>query len=346
MLSAWVKAPFEVDLRDLPVPEVGPDQVLVRVEACGVCGTDLHYARTFAKEWMPLGHEAVGVVEKVGPGVSEDWLGKKVLALNYTACGQCEACLNGHWEHCLNMPTYMEEERGWQAGMSEYLLLRADMVYEYEGLSPVHAAFVEPLSVALDLVTVADIPLRGDVAVFGPGPIGLAAVRLCKLKGARRVFLTVPSRKTARHRKRAEVGEKMGADEIIFADEEDPAEKVLSICPKGLDRILVTAPPKTIPQAIKMCRFGGNVSYIGIEFGPGAVVPIDLNELHFRKAQLRASHAIPDVRFPLCFDLMRSKAVDPELLVTHVFPLRDAAKALEVANSQDEPVIKVVVDCS
>ena len=346
MLSAWVKAPFAVTLRHLPVPEAGLGQVLVRVEACGICGTDLHFARTFAQELMPLGHEAVGVVEKVGPGVSEEWLGKKVLALNYTACGQCEACLNGRWEHCLNMPTYMEEEKGWQAGMSEYLLLPADMVWAYEGLSPFQAAFVEPLSVALDLVSVADIPLGGNVAVFGPGPIGLAAVRLCKLKGARHVFLTIPSRQMARHRKRAEVGEKMGADVLIFVDEEDAVEKVLALCPDGLDRILVTAPPKTIPQAIKMCKFGGNVSYIGIEFGEGAVVPIDINDLHFRKAQLRASHAIPDVRFPLCVELLRSKAVDPELLVTHVFPLQEVAKALAVANSQDEPVVKVVVDCS
>lgn len=346
MRSAWVRTPFEVAIRDSAIPALNPGEVLLRVEACGLCGTDLHFARGVAASWMPLGHEAVGIVEKVADARDAHLIGKRAVALNYTACNNCEACKNGDWAHCLSMPSYMEESQGWQAGVADYLILPQNMVHPYANLDPILATVTEPASVAMDLVETAGVPLGADVAVFGPGPIGLLAVRIAKLKGARRVFATVPNLLTKRSRKRAEVAKAMGADEIIDLGTENLFERMKELCPSGVDRVLVTAPPRTLPDAVRIAKFGGVIGYIGIEYGAGAMVAFDANEFHFKKLELRASHAIPDIRFPKILTAFQDRAIDPAPLVTHVFKLADAAQALKVADSKDEPVIKVVIDCT
>ncbi len=345
MRSAWVRRPFEVELRDVAVPDLKPRQVLVKVEACGICGTDLHFARGRAESWMPLGHEAVGIVEKVADPGDDTLLGRSVVALNYTACNQCEACKNGDWLHCTAMPTYMEEAQGWQAGVADYLVLRNDMVYPYDGVDPIHATLTEPMSVALDLVETTGIPFGSTVAVFGPGPIGLLAARIARLKGARRVLVTIPDLDSERHRKRAEAAISLGADEVIDLSRGGVGDQVQALCPGGVDRVLITAPPRTLPDAVEAAKYGGVIGLIGIEFGRGAIVEFDVNEFHFKKLELRASHAIPDVRFPKILESFQDLRVDPSVLITHVFKLKDAAAALRVADSKGDPVIKVVVDC-
>lgn len=349
MLSAWIQKPMKVTFREEPTPEPGRGEVLVRIQACGVCGTDVDYGQDRADDPIPLGHEAVGVVEKIGIGVRPELLGKDVIVQNYVPCNRCENCLNGQWNYCLDMQSYMEPGQNYyQAAMADYMILSQEMVCEYDptGLNPEAVTLAEPLAVALDMVTEAQIPLRGDVAVFGPGPIGLMAVKICKMQGARRIFLTVPSSKSPRHLKRAEVGEKMGATDIVFLDQVDPVEHVMAACPNGLDRVLVTAPPKAVPDAIRMIKYGGIISFIGVTFAGDEVVPLDLQLLHFRKAQLRSSFAVPDIRWPLALDLLRSKEIAPDLLISHTYPLRNAQDALVMAAACDEPVLKVVVNCN
>jgi L-iditol 2-dehydrogenase len=137
----------------------------------------------------------------------------------------------------------------------------------------------------------------------------------------------------------------MGATEIIFLDRTDPVEQVLSMCPTGLDRVLVTAPPKTVPDAIRMIKYGGIIGFIGVTFAGDETVPIDLQLLHFRKAQLRSSYAIPDIRWPLAVDLIRSREIDPDLLISHVYPLKEVDRAMQMAAAKDQGVLKVVIDC-
>lgn len=348
MLSAWIQKPMTIVWREAPTPEPAAGEVLVRIEACGVCGTDVDYGQDLAEDPIPLGHEAVGIVESVGAGVSRDLQGKHVIVQNYVHCNVCENCLNGKWDQCLNMSSYMEADQPYyQAAMANYMLLPQRMVCEYDptGLTPEAATLAEPLAVALDMVAEADVPLGGDVAVFGPGPIGLMAVKLCALRGARRIFLTVPTSTSPRHRTRAQLGQQCGATEVIYLDRTNAAERVLEVCPAGLDRVLVTAPPKTVPDAIRMIKYGGIISFIGVTFAGDAVVPVDLQMLHFRKAQLRASFAVPDIRWPLALDLLRSKTIDAELLITHVYPLAKIEHAMHIAAASTEPVCKVVVDC-
>ena len=340
MRSLWGKAPFQFQMRELPTPEPGPGEVVVKVAACGICGTDLHFLR-HNEDWTPLGHEVAGTIAAVGPYVNRWQGGEVVIVENHTGCGVCEQCKNGRALYCQNLTTYMED----RAGFADYLRVRADMVqvYDAKALTPRQAALAEPLTVALDLLQRADPDLNDEVAVFGPGSIGLMITRLAKLRGARRVFLTGSNRSTPRGRHRLEVGRRMGADVVLADAEDDVVAEIKAAVPQGVDRVLVTAPPRMLLQAFEIARFGAIIGFIGIEFGEGGKVTFDVNAFHFEKLQLRASHAIPNHYFPLALDLLARRVVDPEALVTHTFPLAEVERAFQMAASPEEEAVKVVI---
>lgn len=340
MRALYGKAAFQFQWRDVPKPEPQPGQVLVRSQAGGVCGTDLHFLR-YNEEWTPLGHEVVGIIEQVGDGVDPARVGDTVIVENHAGCGVCEQCKNGRSQYCESLTTYMEE----QAGFSDYLVVRHDMVHHYDGerLSVVHACLAEPLTVALDVTLRADPELNDEVVVFGPGPIGLMATRLAKLRGARRVFLVGSNRSTPRGIHRLEVGRRMGADVTLGYQEDDVVGEILSAVPRGVDRVLVTAPPRTLTDAFEVSRFGGIIAFIGIEFGTGGNITFDANEFHFKKLQLRASHAIPNHYFPMAIDLLSRRAVAPEPLVSNTLALDEAERAFKTLIDPQEQAVKVVL---
>lgn len=340
MRALFGKAPFQFKWEEVPVPEPGPGQVLVRVTAGGICGTDIHFLR-HNENWTPLGHEVVGVVERTGEGVGGVKASDPVIVENHAGCWVCRECKNGYPQYCENITTYMSD----QAGFSEYLLVRHDMVHRYdtEKLDPVSACLAEPLTVALDITLRADVRLNDEVVVFGPGPIGLMAVSLAKLRGARRVLLVGSNASTPRGLHRLEVGRKMGADVTLSYDKDNVVEAILALAPQGVDRVIVTAPPRTIADAIKVTRFGGIIAFNGIEFGPGSQITFDANEFHFKKLELRASHAIPNHYFPMAIDLLYRRAIDPGLLISHVFGWEEAERAFQTVIDPQEEAVKVVI---
>ena len=161
-----------------------------------------------------------------------------------------------------------------------------EVVVPFEGLSFAVASLAEPLGVAVDLTEVVDIRMGDDVLVVGLGPIGLMALRLAKLRGARKIYAAARSHSV----KRIETALAFGADEIIYTDK-TPLE-TYEFERDGVDRVLVTAPPATIPSTFKAARTGGVIGYIGIEFGPGATIAFDANEFHSRSCScaLRMPH--------------------------------------------------------
>lgn len=344
MKAVWGKAPFQFQVRNIPQPNPSPVEVLIKIEACGVCGTDVGLAKNGATGWMPLGHEAVGVVEDIGSQVNNVKVGDKVVVENHTACGGCESCKNGDYVYCQDLRQFQYPSPNAQAAFAEYICLHQSMVDVYDKLTPLQATLAEPLTVAMDLTLRVDIPLNGEVVVFGPGPIGLMTVKIVKLQGARRVFLCGLSHTEPRESYRLMVGKKLGADITIGVKEVDVVDTIKKYVARGVDRVLVTAPPQVIPQTIRITKFGGIIGYIGINWSKtGGLVNLDLNELHFRKLQLRSSHAIPNSRFPIALDLLQRKVIDPDKLITHTFKLEETEKAIKTAASPMEKAIKVVI---
>jgi len=336
MKAAFVKVPLQVELRDVPVREPGLGEVLVRIRSCGICGTDLHIARKLAGDWCGIGHEVAGEVERVGPEVVGLKPGDKVMVENCTFCGSCTNCKNGHVELC-SSSLGMDD----QVGAAEYITIGQQSLQAFEDIPFEHVVLTEPLGVALDVTALADVPLNSTVCVMGPGPIGLMAVKLAKLKGAKTVILTGNSHSV----RRLALGQEMGADEVVRADQTDVVAWFAERYPQGVDRVIATSPPKTLLDAVKITRFGGVIAFMGLDFGGQERVTFDVNEIHFKRLQIRASHAVPNLMFPIALDLIKRGVIDASRLVSHVFPLEQASEALSTAANDKANAVKVVLRC-
>ena len=334
MKAAYVKVPFSVEIRDIPIPQLAGDEVLVRVSACGVCGTDLHNARDLAREEaLPLGHEFCGLIEKTGSGVTDFQPGDRVIVENHTALGRSAAAKNGDLADSSDLYITMS-----QPCMAEFVKTHVLALHRNPRLPPEAGALAEPLTVALDLVESSGIGLGSTVAIFGAGPIGLMALKLALLKGAALAVVVQPSHSKAR----IALAQKLGAQRIVLSDREQVAHSLKEQCPEGFDRILVTAPPSALPAAIEAARFGGIVTFNGISYAQPQV-SFDANAFHFKRLQLRATHSIPNLRFPMAIALLERKDIDAADFVTHTYPLREVSQALQTAERDKEHVIKVIV---
>ncbi|MEW5815026.1 MAG: zinc-binding dehydrogenase [Spirochaetota bacterium] len=336
MKAVYVKVPFHFDIRDIEVPVPKPDEVLVKIEAGGICGSDVDRCSIEAVDYVALGHEVVGTVAEMGSNVHHLRKGDKVIIENCTPCGICERCKNGEAADC--------EFENWiyfqpQPGFAEYLCVHKNSLYPFDGLSFEEAALAEPLTVAMDLVDVAAISLNNNVAIFGPGPIGLMAVKLCKLRGAKNVYLIGLSCDTARLR----AGREMGADMTLEADKVNVVDYFKKEAPRGVERILIAGPPKTLLDGVAIARYGAIISLIGIAHGGEEMVTLDINDFHFKKLQLRASFIVPNMGFPTALDLLKRKVIDPALLISHRFKMSEVEKAFRTMVEQKEAVIKVVL---
>ena len=334
MKAYYVKAPMHFELRDEPVSPLQPDEALVEVKACGVCGWDVLVSQVVAKDWMPVGHEFAGCVAAVGSAVRGFSVGDSVVAENSTYCGICEQCKRGNVVHCTNLDHYRAA-----GAFASVVKVR------YTGLYPMTdtyraAALAEPLTVAIDMVEAAEIPLSGSVAVFGPGPIGLMICRLALLKGAARVYLTGHSHSTARWN----AARQIGVTDCIYVDKQDVVSFIKNREPKGVDRVLITAPPATVADAVQITRFGGIICYNGIKFDDNKNIVLDGNQFHFNRLQLRGVHSIPNLGWPQALDLLQRRVIDPDLFITQVFPFSKVPEAIQLAATNRTDTIKVMVD--
>lgn len=333
MLAAYVKAPFQFQLREVPIPQVRDDWALVKVEACGICGTDLHAARSEARDWQPFGHEIAGVVAEVGGHVSTVKEGDRVVLESGSFCGHCNDCRNGRVDLCNKAPNYWANE---SMGFAEYILAPKECLVTFEGLDFEIASLVEPLGVSFDMTHTADVQLGDEVLVLGLGPIGLMSIALARRRGAARIYAA-----DILGGRRAAAAQVLGADEVHVLS--GKTLKEIPFRKGGVDRALVSAPPRVLPEVMQVMRCGGVISYIGIEYGPGSVISFDANEFHFRKLQLRASFASPALYFPRCLQMLVDGHVDGKVVISHTFPLERIEEAMKLLRDAPDQTLKVVI---
>ncbi len=288
MRAVYVKAPFEFDVREVEMPRPGAGEVLVDIRACAVCGTDMHIADHEAEDWQTFGHEVAGVVVETGAFVTTCRPGDHIVVESSSFCHTCDNCRNGEVDKCTNRFSLSDDLD--YKGYGDYMIIPQEAAIPFEGLDFKDACIAEPLGVALDLFYTADVRLNEDVAVIGLGPIGLMAIALAKRAGARNVYAI---QRSGRSKARIELAEKLGA-QVLLTSETDLASYPF---PRGgVDKVLDTASPSTLPQAFGITNFGGIVAFLGIDFGPGGTVTFDANYFHLKKLQLRASFAAPAAR--------------------------------------------------
>jgi len=330
--ALYVRPPWEPELRALELPDVPPaGEVLLRVDACGICGTDLTTAGRKAKDWQALGHEVAATILAVGSGAPHLSPQQTVVLESSSFCGRCELCRDGRVDLCRKAPHFWGRPA---MGFSTHMLVPASCVVPYAGLDPAVACLAEPWGVAYDLVKTADIQMGERVCLVGPGPIGLAALALARHQAPARL-VSVGRSSTAR---RQEIAARLGA-ETRTVDGPLDREKELA---GAFDHVLLTAPTACIPPALSLLAYGGRLTYIGLAEGSGAIT-FDAENFHFRKLQLRASFASPAIYFPAVLRLLAAGILPGAELVSHRFPLRDAGDALVLCRERKPETLKVVI---
>jgi L-iditol 2-dehydrogenase len=329
---------LDIEEREREIAAPGEGRLIVKVRACGVCGTDLNFLRDWTGDAMALGHEIAAEVVEIGPGVKDLRPGDRVIVEDCTLCGTCNDCKSGHPEFCRSM--YSIEG---QPGMGQYLSVLRNSLVKFEGLDFVPASLTEPLAVSLASVINADIPIGGSVVVLGNGPLGLMSAMLARTRGAGFIAISGHPADTPLHTARLRAAEKAGFDMVIQSGKESLEERIKGRFPAGVDRVIVSAPPENMPDALKIVRFGGTVTFYGLHLGGKSVVPIDVNDLVFRKITLVPTFAEPAINFPVSLRLLKEGLIDPQALITHAFPYAQARVTLKGLLEGTLPAVKAVM---
>jgi L-iditol 2-dehydrogenase len=318
-----------IEILDLAVPEVGEADILLKVRAGSLCGSDVHiYEWTPGYEWMPLpltiGHEFSGEVVKVGAKVATVAAGDRVTAMPMMPCSRCSLCQVGKGESCLSRLTLGLRTDG---AFAEYVRLTAGATLFKlpENLSFEAAALCEPLCVALKAIDLSGIKLGERAAVLGPGPIGLLTLQLLKAVGASLIMMAGTSADGGR----LEIARRLGADVIVEVEKEDPVRNAMDLTGTGLDFVFeASGDPRSIPQGLNMVRPGGKVILIGIHSGPATFNPTEL--VRAKKSIIGAYGYEPET-WQRALALLSSRRVAVEAMITHRVPLAEAQKGFELA---------------
>lgn len=329
---------IEIEEREIELGDPGFEEVIVKLHACGVCGTDLNFLKQWTDAPMPLGHELAAEVVEVGPGTPSVKVGDRVVLEDCSQCGYCADCKNGRTDLCQNMYTFND-----QSGMGQYMRLRHNNLVPFTDIPYEEACLTEPLSVCLNSVRTANIPFNGSVAVLGCGPLGLMTARVAQLFGAGRVIITEADTRSVVGKARFEKARQWGFDQVIDTQGEDVEAAVKRHCPQGVDRVIVSSPPESIYDALKIIRYGGVITFYGLHFGGRSKIEVDINDLVFRKITLQPYFAEPAVNFRVSLDLIRTGRVPVRDLISHTFERNEARDLFTAIIEGKQPVIKAVM---
>ncbi|PSJ53081.1 zinc-dependent alcohol dehydrogenase family protein [Kumtagia ephedrae] len=323
--------------RDIAKPVPGPDDLLVRVEACGICGTDRHLFRGEfpSKPPVTLGHEFSGIVEAVGSGVSGFAVGDRITGDPNIACGRCPHCQNGRVNLCRSLQAIGIHRDG---GLADYVIVPQKQAFALPAsLAPTHGAFCEPLACCLHGIDIAAIKAGSSVVVLGGGVIGLLVVQLARLAGASTVILS-----TRQASKRA-LAEELGATATVDPSASDVIGQVAGpdgLVPGGVDVVIECAGVRdTVEQAPRLVRAGGTVVILGV-MPQGEKVEIEPFDLLFRELRVLGSFINPFVHRRAA-ELIASGTIKVEKLVSRQVSLDEAPQV--IANPPGPGEVKVLV---
>jgi L-iditol 2-dehydrogenase len=329
----------DVRIERMPVPEVGPGEVLLRIEASGICGSDVMEWYRLDRAPLVLGHEIGGQVVAVGEGVDQFRPGDRATAAHHVPCNTCHYCLNGHHTACetLRRTTFHP------GGFAEYVLLPAINVDRGTFLLPDEltyedATFVEPLACVLRGQQAANLQPGNSVLVIGSGIAGLLHIMLARALGAGRIMATDISPY------RLEAATRFGAEVVLRAEEDVPARVRQINSGRLADRVIVCTGARSANlQALDSVERGGTILFFA-PTDPGVTLPLSINEFFFRNdITLTTSYAGSPADHQTAIELIRAGRVPVREMVTHRLPLAETGEGFRlVAEARD--CIKVVIE--
>jgi L-iditol 2-dehydrogenase len=342
MKALLLSAYGHLKMQDLPKPTPGPDELLIQVAACGICGSDVHgYDGSSGRRIPPIvmGHEAAGIVIAVGADVSGFMPNDRVTFDSTVFCGACVYCRRGDVNLCNRRQVIgvscTEYRRA--GAFAEFLTVPARVAYRLpDGLSFPEAAMLEAVSVALHGVAVSQLKRNETVLVVGAGMIGLLLLQAARAAGAVRVYIADVDET------RLKLAAELGADETILASNPTWTEQILNATDgDGVDVVLeAVGREETIAASIDCVRKGGTVTLVG-NIAPQIVLP--LQKVVSRQIRLQGSCASAG-EYPQAMELMANKVIEVAPLITAVAPLSDGPSWFKRLHAREPNLMKIVLD--
>ena len=311
-----VKSPMQFRCDAQPIPDVPEKDYLVRVDVCGLCRSDLHFATSWATDWDDLGHEFGGTVVAVGPGTRRFRIGDRVAVRNAAACMECPACRQEEYRACSGLVTN-------KLGFSQYAECDERSLVWAGNLPDDLLGLVEPTNVVLDLLHSAELSESSRTLVLGCGTLGLLTAYVATRHfGVRDLVL-------AGRRPDGGLASQLGfAPYLSFDDVRDkaPLRAALGGAP---DRILVTTPPATLGLALEAAGAGGRVLSVGLDRNENLDAQIDVRTLIFKRARVEGVFAVPNLYFEEAVDVLASLGEPLEGLITRRVAFDDLETSLK-----------------
>jgi len=329
----------DVRVVELPQPSAGPGELLVRVAACGVCASDVMEWYMRPRAPLFIGHEPVGTVAEVGAGVDSFAPGDRVFVHHHVPCLECRHCRRGHQTLCATF----KRTRLDPAGMAEYIRVPAeqvalDVLKLPDSMSFDHATLIEPVGCCVRALDRAEIAPGDSVIIVGAGFNGLVMAALARRWGARRVF--VADRIAAR----LELARAFGADAAFDVDAGDISAALRAANDGRLADVVIVAVGKlpALRMGIDLAGPGATVMLYGPS-DPDTLLELAPNRLFFEEITLRASYSCGPGETRRTLELLEAGALDAEQLITHRFPIDQAAQALRITANPGQGLKALVV---
>jgi len=341
--AAVYLGPGKIKIKDVPRPKPKEGEVLLKVEACAICGTDVRIYSFGQRNVKPphiIGHEIAGVIAETGEKVKGYQKGKKVVLVTSVGCGRCDVCLQGRPNLC---PRNRAIGYYYSGGFAEYMIVPEEAVKQGnilsmpDNLSFVDASLAEPLSCCINGQEYLNIGIGDTVAVIGAGPIGCMHMELAKISGATKVIIADLSEE------RLNFAKAIGADVYINSQKEDIVKRVFEETNGlGADVVIVACPsPEAQESTLKMVKIRGRISFFGGLPHDKSKINFDSNILHYREISVFGSFASYPFQYRKALSLLASGRIRADKFITHKFSLEEVEKGIKTI--KEGKALKAVV---
>jgi L-iditol 2-dehydrogenase len=328
----------KIEVEEMPVPRVGERDILIKVMASGICGSDILEWYRIQKAPLVLGHEVSGEVVEVGEKITKLKKGDRVFTTHHVPCDECHWCLTGHQTACHTLQTKNNFDPG---GFAEYLRVTGKSIDSGtfvlpDGMSYEEGSFVEPLGTVVRALRSIDLKPGDSLAVLGCGLAGLLMIKLARALGAGRIIATDIDEY------RMEAAKRFGAEKVILADGNIP-DTIKEVNNGRLaDKVIVCAGVlSAAKQALLSVDRGGTILFFAVP-NPGEILDVDLNPFWRNDVSLKTCYGAAPLDNVQAIELIRARNIDVKDMITHRFSLQEIAKGFRAA-SEGKNCLKVII---
>ncbi len=339
--EAILVTPGTMKIQDAPMPEPKDDEVLLKVEYVGICGSDIHGFESGPfippkdpNQKIGLGHECGGTVVGVGSKVKKIKVGDRVNIEPGVPCGKCKFCLSGHYNICPDVD-FLATQPNYRGALTNYITHPESLTYKLpDNMDTMEGALVEPAAVGMHAAMEADVKPGKKIVILGAGCIGLMTLQACRVMGATEIVVVDMIEK------RLNMAKKLGAMEIINGGKEDTVARAKEILGDlGADIVFETAGARaTAAQTTKLVMRGGRIMIVGTVPGDTPVNFLSIN----REVKIQTVFRYAN-NYPMTIEAISSGRFDVKSMVTDIYDYKDVQRAFEESLSRKSEIIKGVI---